>query len=65
MDVEQVDFEVGVLSDTESNRTVPADGWDDGPAEEDDRISEADPDFVGEVEESEEEEAPFRFPGGV
>ena len=27
---------------TESNRTVPADGWDDDPAEEDDRMSEAD-----------------------
>ena len=30
--------EVGALSDTESNRTVPADGWDDDPAEEDDRM---------------------------
>ena len=34
------DGDVGPLSDTESNRTVPADGWDDDPAEEDDRMVE-------------------------
>ena len=52
-----------VLSDTESNKTVLADGWDDDPAEEDDRISEADAGFIDGAEESEEEEAPFRLPG--
>ena len=57
--------EVGALSDTESNRTVPADGWDDDPAEEDDRMSEADVGFIGGAEESEEDDVPFRLPGVV
>ena len=52
------DGEVGALSDTESNRTVLADGWDDDPAEEDDRMSEADVGFVGGAEEFEEKDVP-------
>ena len=66
MDVVHVnltDGDVGALSDTESNRTVPADGWDDDPAEEDDRMSEADVGFIGGAEESEEDDVPFRLPG--
>ena len=61
--VNLTDGEVAAMSDTESNRTVPADGWDDDPAEEDDRMSEADVGFVGGAEESEEEDVPFRLPG--
>ena len=37
-------------------------GWDDDPAEEDDRMSEADVGFIGGAEES-EEDVPFRLPG--
>ena len=61
--VDLTDGEVeGALSDTDSNRTVPADGWDDDPAGEDDRMSEADVVFIDGAEESEEEQAPFRLP---
>ena len=61
--VNLTDGDVGALSDTESNRTFPADGWDDDPAEEDDRMSEADVCFIGGAEESEEDDVPFRLPG--